>query len=418
MSVLQQAVSALKMPYYIDRVDPGSAAEQAGAQVDDLLVSVNGISVLEFDADGLPELAGRLPKDEPRTLILQRGGGIPGAPTVVVRGKTMGLSLWDKEPTLSYDGKSIAVEGGVYVTDVAEGSAAASCGARMWDTLVSVDGTSVRGMNLDEVGDIFSNLDANRKTHEFCLERHPSGNITNAPTSTVVLRCSSDQSLGVAANRKIGGGDDLFIDFVDEGGRGMLDGAVLGDLLMSVNGASMRGAQSEDLSSRIAQLPAGAAREFVLVRPRSDVNVDVEKHQFKVVTPAGKSMGFSVVYDDWADDDSDDGQSNGRSSSGDKDAASNRRQIPPHALVSPRRRKPAPADSQTGRSHAGLQVSSIQCLSSASDLEHLCIICLCVARCQLLLYVPSCADFREKVFKKVAPEHVQQVATRQDRRHH
>ena len=341
------------MPFVVKKVLPNTPAAAGGARAGDVLGAVNGVSVLHAtshsDLDAALE-RGRLFQSGRKVTVfsLHRGRAAPtGSVAFVVRGSRLGASLWEK-----VDNDAAQCRGGVYVTDIAEGSAAAKAiatyqqqqqqhqggsGPRMWDTLVAVDGRSLRGLDLDEVGDVVASLPPGDEGREWIIERHPGGHPTKVPYEVVVTRSEPGQLSGMSFNTcvtpwlifveqqgqlrelarrsicwffsfvvyfrlhclffsKLGGGDDLFVDYVENDGRAQRDGVLLGDLLLSVSGVDVRGAGVDRLLDVIQGLPPDQSKEFVVARPKSTPDVDFRVSELFIESAPGQSMGIEIDF--------------------------------------------------------------------------------------------------------------------------
>jgi len=148
--------------------DPGSPAEQAGFQVGDRILELNGAPVTARSAEDLPAIRqafARLPKGEVAVLKVERAGSVLAVELTPrmkgeVEGEELECARWQMtvktinrfaDPDLYFHRQT-----GVFVSGVKEPGNARASGLRVNDILLTVDGRAIG--SLDEMKKVYEEL--------------------------------------------------------------------------------------------------------------------------------------------------------------------------------------------------------------------------------------------------------------------
>jgi serine protease Do len=148
--------------------DPGSPAEQAGFQVGDRILELNGAPVTARSAEDLPAIRqafARLPKGEVAVLKVERAGSVLAVELTPrmkgeVEGEELECARWQMtvkainrfaDPDLYFHRQT-----GVFVSGVKEPGNARASGLRVNDILLTIDGRAIG--SLDEMKKVYEEL--------------------------------------------------------------------------------------------------------------------------------------------------------------------------------------------------------------------------------------------------------------------
>jgi serine protease Do len=142
----------------VNSVTPGSPAEDAGIEPEDVILSVDGREI-EDSSDLSRYIASKAPETEVELIVLRDGerktititlGTFPEDPTSVARLETerrrLGMSVRTLTPALAQRLELPGNTRGVLITDVETGEPAEEAGLRRFDVIVSVNSQPVEGV--------------------------------------------------------------------------------------------------------------------------------------------------------------------------------------------------------------------------------------------------------------------------------